>query len=710
MRNRKLFITALISALLALVLVAGWYILYTHYLDLRESFDQLQRDLITGIDARDADLERVRINQRILYQNLNQNRKALKLPEVPEIFSEPDLNAVDLSESASGTAEYSGDLFFRGIDYFSGFYSGRETEYRLSEVLDTELFRNWLDSSGLSMQRKSHAEYRLVSGADFSPVFLIEIYNTEDLKQIKTKTLLGSEKLISLEGSPETVAGELSGYAADEIEELKKTDKIFLKQVEICEKIISRELQKTVPETDELEAEIPSSIQPYTDYVCSLKYIDPEEQTENTLFYMGVEFPSGLFFIGSEKFPVPEEFSYALSERIRGIDTRTAAEKKVDELTELIRGLSADTSFQAFLNERGLKMASQSRENGDYLYFDLFDREGRRYGAFAVLKKVGKIYLTDSEDVVITSLMTVGTSPALKINNPPGFFTEREDKEDEGKEIDLPKASMFSQAGRSTGATLLLCGTHEKNADTIIIAHMGADNQVRLLSVPRDIYYKYRKLNTHYRRYGMERLVDIVQDITGLQFDGYISVDMYAFIDIIDVLQGIDITLEAPLRDPTYKVREDGVWTTLYYPPGRHHLTGIEALRVVRSRHTSDDFDRAYRQQLVIQALWERLNQLDAGELKEVYNIFSVLHRYVSTDMNVYDLAQYFLQYRHAEIMPKKSISTDNILYTTYSNFYLSGLTEDDVEEDFDKGAWILLPKDDDWDLIHRFIYQELYN
>ena len=131
-------------------------------------------------------------------------------------------------------------------------------------------------------------------------------------------------------------------------------------------------------------------------------------------------------------------------------------------------------------------------------------------------------------------------------------------------------------------------------------------------------------------------------------------------------------------------------------------------MRIARSRHTSDDFDRSYRQQLIIQALWDRLSQMHAGKLKEVYDIFQILSRYVDTDLNSYELAQYFLQYNNAEIQPRKSISTDNVLYTTYSNFYLSGLEPEDVEEDFNKGAWILLPKDDDWSLIPRFVHQQL--
>ena len=64
-------------------------------------------------------------------------------------------------------------------------------------------------------------------------------------------------------------------------------------------------------------------------------------------------------------------------------------------------------------------------------------------------------------------------------------------------------------------------------------------------------------------------------EVTGLKIDYYLSVDMYAFIDVVNALGGIDVTLDSEVRDPTYKiVRENGSEGTLYYPPGTYHLNG----------------------------------------------------------------------------------------------------------------------------------------
>ena len=421
----------------------------------------------------------------------------------------------------------------------------------------------------------------------------------------------------------------------------------------------------------------------------------------------GVRFQNRSFYLNDNSFDSETAFKAALLQHIRNIDDRTPSEIAVADAIQRITTLSKDAAFQTFLAENSLRMQNQPRMEGDYFYFDLIDESGEHYGAFAVLKKHGKIYLTDREDVVISELKTIGTKLHFSQRNPASLFGETPTT---GNSIDsLPDPAAISKAGNSRETIMLLCGTHEKNADTMMIARLSEDDGIRLISIPRDIYFKQRKISSYYRLYGIEKLRSVLEELTGVEFDGHLTVDMYAFIDVVNILGGIDVHLEDPLIDPTYKIREHGEWKTLFFEAGRHHLSGIEALRIARSRHTSDDFDRSYRQQLVIKALFKKMNSIHAGKLQEVYQLFKVLYQYVDTDFSTYDLAQFFLKYHAAQLEPKKSLSTDNILYTTYSNYYLSGITPEEADEDFYKGAWILLPKENDWGLIPRYVYQQLY-
>jgi polyisoprenyl-teichoic acid--peptidoglycan teichoic acid transferase len=185
-------------------------------------------------------------------------------------------------------------------------------------------------------------------------------------------------------------------------------------------------------------------------------------------------------------------------------------------------------------------------------------------------------------------------------------------------------------------------------------------------------------------------------------------VDMYAFIEIVDILGGIDVTLDEPLVDPTYRVRENGQWGTLYYETGTHHLGGVAALRLARSRHTSNDFERALRQQKILAALRERINSLHAGDLDRVYGIIETLGQYVDSSYSLWQLTQFFLAYRNAEIVNRTGLTFDNVLYSTYSNVHLQGLDFDEIDDDFVTGEWILLPRGDDWSVIPWFVEENI--
>ena len=396
-----------------------------------------------------------------------------------------------------------------------------------------------------------------------------------------------------------------------------------------------------------------------------------------------------------------------LLDRIRRTDPRTAAQRATETAIDRVQAIAADAGFQRYLAQRDLSLTTDMRESIDFFYFDIVNVDGERFGSFAVQKQLGEVYIANAQDVIITTLARAG-DPALPAPPAPSHAV---DASGLGRSRGLPDAFPPGFRGgrvETEGTNILLVGTHEQKADAMIMAHLSPEKTVSMVSIPRDLWWQGRKLGYHAQVYGMEHLVDQVEAITGQTIDGWISVDMYAFIEVVDLLGGIEVTLAEPLIDPTYRVREAGSWSTLYYDAGTHHLGGVEALRLARSRHTSNDFERAQRQQMILSALRGRLNALNAGDLDRVYELLETLNTYVDTSYSVWELAQFYLGYRNAEIANRTGLTFDNVLYNTWSNLYLQGLERGEVEDDFYLGAWILLPREDNWDVVRWFVEENI--
>ncbi len=238
-----------------------------------------------------------------------------------------------------------------------------------------------------------------------------------------------------------------------------------------------------------------------------------------------------------------------------------------------------------------------------------------------------------------------------------------------------------------------------------MILHLDrAIGEMYLLSLPRDLYYRGKKINDTYRTFGPDQMMRDIAEITGLNLRKYIAIDMYAFISAVDILGGVDIVLPEDLIDPTYRVKDDGKWSTLFYRAGTYRFNGIEALRVARSRHYSSDFGRTERQQQIIDGMLERAQDLDLGDTGKIYELVHSLLTYVDTNLSTLEIVELLLRNRNSHIERKVALSTDNVLYHTYSNLYYLGKTLEEVDDSFSKGAWILLPRENDWNIIRWYV------
>lgn len=185
-----------------------------------------------------------------------------------------------------------------------------------------------------------------------------------------------------------------------------------------------------------------------------------------------------------------------------------------------------------------------------------------------------------------------------------------------------------------TGAeriTVLILGIDERaqwdepawRTDTMIVATLDPVTlRAGVLSVPRDLWveipgYTHNRINTahyigdydNYPGGGPALAVETVEHNLGFEIDYYVRVNFQAFINLVDEIGGIDITVEETIDDPLYPDANYG-YDPLYIEAGERHFDGELALKYARTRHTGNgDFDRARRQQQVISAILEKATQ-----------------------------------------------------------------------------------------------------
>ena len=183
---------------------------------------------------------------------------------------------------------------------------------------------------------------------------------------------------------------------------------------------------------------------------------------------------------------------------------------------------------------------------------------------------------------------------------------------------------------------LLLVGIDRRSGDgwtfrtdTILVLSVDPDTgAASLMSIPRDLQlaipgHGQDRINTA-NVYGYLRdkndggpalLRATVESNFGIPIDGYLMVDFQTFVTMVDTLGGIDVEVPKTLHDTRYPDPRPGdphAFRTIHFDAGPQHMNGKQALAYARSRMSTNDFDRAKRQQIVLLAIRERALSPDA--------------------------------------------------------------------------------------------------
>lgn len=184
-------------------------------------------------------------------------------------------------------------------------------------------------------------------------------------------------------------------------------------------------------------------------------------------------------------------------------------------------------------------------------------------------------------------------------------------------------------------------GYEDINTDSIIqIVYDTEKNNVFLFSLPRDLGIEYeddclieyndfhlRRSINHIYKFGnmgdcpgggIEMLKKYVAKITGFPIEYHAMVTFESFVNVMDIIGDSEnngpkgLTINIPEAVYSYYPNEvTGDLDYVYFAPGEQFLTAHDLLVYSRVRMNSNDFERARRQQIVIDAAKDKLFQIE---------------------------------------------------------------------------------------------------
>ncbi|WP_099831314.1 LCP family glycopolymer transferase CpsA [Streptococcus suis] len=269
----------------------------------------------------------------------------------------------------------------------------------------------------------------------------------------------------------------------------------------------------------------------------------------------------------------------------------------------------------------------------------------------ALLDDISKMESTQLATSPATSYLTAyqsminGESQAMVFN---GVFTNILENEDPDFSSKVKKIYSFKVTQTVETATEQVSGdsfniyisgidaygpisTVSRSDVNIIMTVNRATHKILLTTTPRDSYVaiadggqnQYDKL-THAGIYGVNASVHTLENLYGIDISNYIRLNFTSFLQLIDLVGGIDVENTQEFTSGGYN-----------FPVGTVHLDAEQALIFVRERYSlaNGDNDRGQNQEKVIAALIKKLSSPD--NLANYQAILTGLEGSIQTDLSL---------------------------------------------------------------------------
>lgn len=210
-------------------------------------------------------------------------------------------------------------------------------------------------------------------------------------------------------------------------------------------------------------------------------------------------------------------------------------------------------------------------------------------------------------------------------------------------------------------------GEGRQRSDSMILCTVNTETKtLTMTSFMRDLYvqipgYSPNKMNACYQIGGMDLLDACLETNFGVTVDGNVEVDFSGFMDVVDMMGGVDIELNQ--SEANYLNRrgnwdvDDSTAGTWHLTEGMNHLTGEQALAYSRIRYVGNgDFERTERQRKVLSAMVEQSRNLSIPQLNGLLQAALPL---LTTDLSNQEIIGYAAKV--FTILPDLKIDTQRV-------------------------------------------------
>lgn len=248
-----------------------------------------------------------------------------------------------------------------------------------------------------------------------------------------------------------------------------------------------------------------------------------------------------------------------------------------------------------------------------------------------------------------------------------------------------------------TRVTVLLLGIDQRRgeegpfrSDTLIVLSMDPVRKTAaMLSIPRDLWvsipgFEPERINVanslgdsfNFPGGGPALAALTVERNLGLRIDHTVRVNFDLFLNVVDAVAPVEICVNQTIHDEAYPDGSYGIMT-VHFDTGCQDMNAEQLLQYARTRHTNgSDFDRARRQQQVINALRDQVLSLGGVQslLGEAPALWDAVRQDVQTTLSFDEVVSLALL---AQEIPSEDI-TQAVLDANYVYFETT-LTGDQV-------------------------------